>query len=288
MQGDSWWAIVKGTFSDFFEDKAMRLAAALAYYAIFSIAPLLVIALAVAGMAFDPQKAQGELNTQLKGAMGEKGADAVQSMVESANANRNGGILAATLGGLALLFGASGIFTQLKDAMDTIWKVKPKEGQGIWGIIWDRVLAFLMVAVIAILLLALLVASAMISGMADRLPIPSAWARVADWLASIAIVTLLFMVVFKYLPDAEIAWSDVWLGALVTALLFTAGKFALGIYLGRAAVASSYGAAGSLVVVLLWIYYSSLLLLLGAEFAKVYAQRRGSGLKPEKTAERTT
>jgi membrane protein len=277
--------LVKQTLKDFAEDKALRLSAALAYYSIFSLAPLLIIVISVTGAVFGDEAVQGHIATELKGIIGPSGAETVQSMVESAR--KPGENVFMSLVGLGtLLLGASGVFGQLKDALNTVWEISAKPGRGLLGFLNDRFLSFSMVLGIAFLLLISLVISAALQGLGGYLesilPLPAFVWTAIHFVSSLAVITLLFAMMFKVLPDATVAWRDVWIGAACTAILFTVGKFLLGMYLGRESTASAYGAAGSVVIVLLWIYYSSVILLLGAEFTQVYAQARGSRIAPGK------
>jgi membrane protein len=282
--------MLKQTVSDWLADKAPRLGAALAYYTVFSLAPLLVIALAIAGMFMGAQAVQGELHTQLQSMLGDDGARAVEEMVAAASKPKEG-TLATVIGVVVLLFGASGVFGQLQDSLNTIWEVEPKP-RGVWGTIKDRFFSFAMVLGTGFLLLVSLVVSAavnLIGGwMSSILPLPEAVLHVLNLVASFAVVTLLFAAIFKVLPDAVIEWKDVWVGAMATAVLFVIGKSLLGMYLGRGSVASAYGAVGSLVVVLLWVYYSAQIVFFGAEFTQVYARARGSQIKPAADAVATT
>lgn len=271
--------LLKQTFKEFGEDKAPRLGAALAYYTVFSIAPLLLIAVAIAGLVFGQEAAQNEISAQLGGLMGPATAEALESMVQAA-AKPKSGALATIIGLVTLMFGASGVFAQLNDALDTIWNVERKKKGGIANTIRERFLSMAMVCGIGFLLLVSLVFDAMISAMGksvgDRLPGGEALLQGAQLLVSFALVTVLFAAIFKFLPDIRIAWRDVWLGAILTSVLFVLGKFALGLYIGKAAASSTYGAAGSLVVLLLWVYWSAQILFLGAEFTQVYARSLGS------------
>lgn len=286
-----WPSLLKAAAKEWSEDKASRHAAALSYYALFSIAPLLIIALAVAGAVFGEEAARGRLTDELGGMLGNEGAQAVQTMIENASKPMEG-ILSAALGVAALLFGASGAFAQLQDSLDTIWEVRPKPGQGILAMVRKRFLSFGMVLVIAFLLLVSLVVSAGLSALGawldGMLPGQEFLMRAVDLAASFAVAAGLFAAIFRFLPDAKIAWGDVWTGAAVTALLFTLGRYLIGLYLGRGAVGSAFGAAGSLVVVLLWVYYSSQILLFGAEFTQVYSARFGSRVVPDDDAEAVT
>ncbi len=270
----------KETVTRWTEDKASALAAALAYYALFSLAPLVLIAVAVAGLVFGRQAAEGQLYTQIAGLVGDASAKAVQGLVASMHQQKGGGVIATIIGIATLLFGASGVFAQLQDSMNTIWKAKPPTTNGIVEFLRVRLLSFSMVLGIGFLLLVSLVLSAILAAVGDYLgsfiPGGAAVGQVLNATVSLVVVTVLFAMIFKLLPDTKVAWRDVWLGALVTSLLFTIGKFAIGFYLGKASVASSYGAAGSVVILLLWVYYSSLILYFGAEFTHVYSMRHGS------------
>jgi membrane protein len=285
----SWWGMLKMTFSDWSEDKAPRLGAALAYYTVFSLAPMLIIVLAIAGLMFDADSVRSQINHQL--GLGDKGGEGIALLIEGAE-KRDSGIVATILGIGALLFGATGVFIQLKDALNTIWEVEPKPGQGVWAFIRGRLLSFAMVLAIGFLLLVLLVVSAALQAvekyLEELLPMPGWTAQVLDVVVSFVGITVLFALMFKYLPDVKIGWRDVWLGAAVTALLFTLGKFLLGVYLGRASVASAYGAAGTILVVLLWAYYSAQILFFGAEFTQVYAKSYGTRIQPAETAQPVT
>jgi membrane protein len=275
------WTLLKEAVSEWSEDKAPRLGAALAYYTIFSVAPLLIIVIGVAGFVFGWEAAQGQIVGQLQGLLGEEGGKAIQAMIQSASEKKTTGVFATLFGLITLLFGASGVFGELQDALNTIWGVKPKPGRGIFGVIRQRFLSFGMVAVIAFLLLVSLAVSAALAAVGTFMEgvLPTEILHVTNFIVSFAVITVLFAMIYKVLPDATIAWNDVWIGAGVTALLFTIGKFAIGLYLGKSSVASAYGAAGSLVIILVWIYYSAQILFLGAEFTEVYARRYGSGFK---------
>ena len=280
------WYLLSTTFTGWSEDKAPRLGAALAYYTVFSLTPLLMIAIAVAGFFFGAEAARGQIVSQIQALVGEQGGAAIETMVQNAAAQKSSGIAATIIGLATLLFGASGVFGELQDSLNTIWGVKPRPGRGIFGMIRDRFASFTMVIGIAFLLLVSLVLTAAISAFATMLgnAVPEGWLHLLNAVVSFAIVTVLFAAMYKYVPDVAIEWRDVWIGAGVTALLFTIGKVLIGLYLGRGSVASAYGAAGSLVVLLVWVYYSAQILFFGAEFTKVYAKSYGSGLKPERDA----
>ena len=275
--------LLKDTFSDWNEDKAPRLGAALAYYTIFSLAPLLVIAIAIAGFAFGQQAAQGQIIGQMRGLVGDQGAEMIQTMIESSR-QPSAGIIATVIGVVTLLLGALGFFGQLQDALNTIWEVAPKPNRGILGIIKDRFLSLTMVLGIGFLLLVSLVISAVLAGVGSFLntlfPGAELVLQVVNTVISFIVITLLFAMIYKILPDVEIAWHDVWIGAVITTVLFLIGRFLLGLYLGRGTVGSTYGAAGSLIVVLVWVYYSAQILFFGAEFTQVYANKYGSRVTP--------
>ena len=281
-------SLFKQTASEWMEDDAPSLGAALAYYTVFSLAPLMTIAIAMAGFFFGKEAAQGQIFDELRVLLGEEGGKAVEEMVQSANAQPTAGVVATIISVIMLLFGASGVFGQLQASLNAIWGVKAKPGRGVLGLIKDRLLSFGFTLVVGFLLLVSLLLTAGMALMADwiggLMPGSEALAYILNIVLSLSMITLLFATIFKFLPDAKIAWHDVWIGAFLTALLFTIGKFALGIYLGKSGVASSYGAAGSLIVLLLWVYYSSQILFFGAEFTQVYANRFGSRVAPADNA----
>lgn len=264
---------------EFFEDEALRLSAALAYYSLFSLAPLLLIAIAIAGAVSGDEAVRGQLDDQLKSSLGPSGAFAVQDMV--ANARKPAAnVLMSAAGIVMLLVGAGGMFGQLQDALNTMWGAKRKPGRGIKDMLKDRFLSFTLVLGTGFLLLVSMLLSTALQcftgymGSIASLP-PQLWEAISA-VFSFAVVTVLFAAIFKVLPDLKIRWKDVWLGAVFTAALFVLRKTAIGWYLGREATTSSYGSAGALALVLIWIYYSSIILLFGAEFTQVLATRRGS------------
>ncbi len=264
-----YFQLFKEAWTEFKNHKAQRLGAALAYYTLFSIAPLLLIAIAIAGLVFGRSRAQSQIIGQLRTLVGEAGAKAIAGMLISA-AKPKKGALAIVIGAVTLLFGAAGVFGQLKDALNTIWNVEAKPGGGILAFIKGRFLSFAMVLGVGFLLLVSLVIDAALSALSSSL-----WQPV-QLLISFAVVTVLFAMIFRYLPDVRIEWRDVRFGAAFTSLLFVLGKFALGLYLGKRAIGSSYGAAGSLVVLLVWVYWSANILFFGAEFTQVYARSRSN------------
>lgn len=279
--------LLKDTFWEWFDDNVQRHGAALAYYTIFSLAPLLIIAIAIAGLAFGQEAAQGQIMDQIKSLLGEDGAKAVQTMIENAR-QPAAGIVATIFGIIMLLFGATGAFAQLQESLNAIWGVAPKPGRGILGVVKDRFMSFAMVVGIGFLLLVSLLLSAALAALgkffSHLLPVPEGVLHALTFLISFLVITLLFAMMYKVLPDVKIAWRDVWIGAAMTALLFTLGKFLIGLYLGKSGVASAYGAAGSLVLILLWVYYSSQILLFGAELTYAFANKYGSRIEPAENA----
>jgi membrane protein len=279
---------LKLSYQDWKEDRASRLSAALAYYTIFSLAPMLLIIIAVTGFFWSQDVVQTQVLNQIQGLVGAEGKTFVADLLSSAS-NPAKGIFATIVGIITLLFGALGVFNELHNALNTIWEVKEEETTGfvesIKKVIFGRLLSFTMILGIGFLLLVSLVISAGISAVQETIgnavPVSEILLQIVNLIISIGVITVLFAMIFKVLPDAEIAWRDVWLGAFVTALLFSLGKFLIGLYLGNSSVGSSFGAAGSLVLLLLWIYYSVQILLFGAEFTQVYANKLGSKIVPE-------
>ena len=270
--------LFKETFSEFAEDKVPRLGAALAYYTIFSIGPLLLISVAMAGLFFGQEAAQGKISVELGKVFGAQMAKSLEQMIEAA-AKPKSGTVATIVGIVTLMLGASGVFGQLKDALNTIWNVETKKARGVIAFINERFLSMAMVLGIGFLLLVTLVidtAIAATGGYVSRYIGGEAVAHVLSLVLSFAVATVLFAAIFRILPDLKIAWHDVWFGAIFTALLFVLGKWGLGLYLGKAAPGSAYGAAGSLVILLIWVYWSAQILFLGAEFTQVYARTFGS------------
>jgi len=270
------WDLVKHAAIKWSGDDCLTLGAALAYYTVFSLAPVLVIVIAVAGAVFGPEAAQGEIVGQIRGLVGDDGATAIQSLIESAGRQGAGG--RATLIGLAvLLFGSTSAFSQLQSALNTIWDVAPRAHAGIWEMIRARFLSFAAVLGTGFLLSVSLVVSAGVAAFGrvgwGWVPAIGRLLELADFLGSMLVHTLLFAMIFKLLPDAAIRWREVWLGAGVTAGLFFVGKLAIGAYLGTSEVGAAYGAAGWVILVLAWVYYSAQIVLFGAEFTRAYALR---------------
>jgi membrane protein len=282
------WRLTKDTAKDWLEDDAPTLAAALAYYALLSLAPLLIISVSVAGWFLGPEAARGQVSGQIGSIVGAQAADGIQAIVASA-AEPKRGVIGAVVGVVTLFVGASGVFGQLQTSLDRIWEVKPKADRGILVQVKERFFSFTMVLGVAFLLLVSLLLSSVLSSfgtfLGDRMPGGAVLWQVLNFAFSFAVITGLFALIFKVIPDAEVEWRDVWIGAAVTALLFTIGKQLLGLYLGKSAPGSSYGAAGSIVALVVWVYYAAQILFMGAEFTQVQARRRGGQIEPSEHAE---
>ena len=280
------WPLLRATMSDWYEDRAQRIGAALAYYTIFALAPGLVIVMALAGLMLGPG-AESQIIGQIRELIGEQGARAIEATIRSAR-NETLGATGTALALIPLVFGLWGVFGELQDGLNTIWGVTPKPGRRIRDILKERFWSFAMVVGIGFVLLVSLVLSAWLAAVGtyvgSLLPAPATGLEALNFVISFVVITGSFALIFKLLPDVKIAWRDVWLGAAVTSLFFTVGKFLIGLYLGKSAVASAYGAAGSLVIIVVWVYYSAQILLFGAEFTKVWTKRRGSGFVPDQTA----
>ncbi|HET9297688.1 MAG TPA: YihY/virulence factor BrkB family protein [Candidatus Binatia bacterium] len=289
MQRKSIWQFLKTTIDEWVEAEPFQLAAALSYYTLFSLAPLLLIAIGVAGFVFGREAAQNQIVETLQGMIGQESATTVQEMIQASNEKPKTGMISTIIGFVALLFGAGGVVGQLQTSLNKIWEVTPKPGQGIWGFIRQRFFSFAMVLSIGFLLLVSLVVTAVLSsftGMLSSLLGDATFvAHAIDIVVSFGFVTLLFALIYKYVPDVEIEWRDVWVGAALTAILFTVGKYLIGLYIGTSGVSSTFGAAGSLITILVWVYYSSLIFFLGAEFTRVYATQYGSGVAPAENAQ---
>jgi membrane protein len=279
-------SLITQTYNEWLEDKAERLGAALAYYAAFSIAPLLIIVVSVVGF-FYKGDTLGQIERQIAIVAGDNAAEAIVATVRGIKAG-GGSVKATIISIIALLIGATGVFTALQDAMNTIWEVTPKPRRFWSEILRTRFLSFALIIAISFLLLVSLVISAALAAISQYfqtlLPMAGQFWPLVDFAVSFITTTLLFAMIYKILPDVHIHWSDVWIGAAATAVLFAIGKIAIGLYLGRSAFASAYGAAGSLLVMLAWVYYSSQILFIGAEFTQVYANRYGKRLRPSRGA----
>lgn len=280
--------LLKTAAIDWVEDGAMRLSSSLAYYAIFSLAPLLVILISMAGVFFGEEAARGQLSQQIATLAGKGAGEAIQSAVQSSASHKSTGVLATVLSTALLFFGASTVFAELKDALNTICGVVVKPGRPFLTLVHDRFFSFSIVLAIGFLLLVSLVISVLLATlghyMSGRFQLPPAVWQTSDFLISFAVISGLFAMIFKLLPNVRLRWRDVWLGAVTTSLLFTLGKFAIGYYLATSSIASSFGAAGSVVIVLAWIYYSACILFFGAEITKGYARKFGSGIVPNSRA----
>lgn len=267
------------TVTEWIDDRAPSKGAALAFYTLFSFAPILILAIAVAGYFFGTEAAEGELVSQLRGLIGENGAEAAQAMLASAR-NSESGMISTIIATVLLIIGATTVFAELKFSLDELWEVKAKATGGIWGLIKTRLLSFGIVLSLGFLLMVSLIVSAGLAVLEKY--VGGFWGYSAElfsilsWLFSFTVIACLFAVIYKMLPAIPLSWHDVWIGAVATAGLFILGKCLIGIYLGNSGVASSFGAAGSVIAVIMWVYYSSLVFFLGAEFTRIYAQRFGS------------
>jgi membrane protein len=283
--------LIRKTFAEWSEDKASSLAAALAYYTTFSLAPMLVVLIAIAGLFGGAQVIHGYIMDQVNALLGPDGGAFVSSMIENAS-HVSTGIIATILGLITLLIGSLGVFGELQSDLNTIWDVKPKPVKGLVNnvqqYVLKRVLSFAMLMVILFLLLISLVVSAAFSALGNFLGntflISDLMLQILNFAIPFVLITLLFAMIYRYLPDAKVRWRDIWLGAAVTSLLFSFGKFVIGLYLGKSSVSSTFGAAGSLAILLVWVYYSSQIVFLGAEFTQVFANEYGAGIVPEEHA----
>jgi membrane protein len=275
---------IKAVVEKWSNDKAPKLAASLAFYTIFSLSPLLIIIISIAGLLFGAEAARGEIVTEIEDLIGREGAEVVQTALKN-SADTETGIMSLVISLVTLMIGSTVVFIELQDSLDMIWKVKPKPGRSmIKGLIKDRVRSFALVIGTGFLLLVSLLVSAGINAVSnflqDRIDLPFDLMQIINLIISLGIMFMLFGLIYKVLPDVHISWGDVWVGALVTAALFNVGKYLISLYLGTNTLGSTYGAAGSLVILLLWVYYSSMILFLGAEFTQVYANKYGSGIRP--------
>jgi membrane protein len=272
------WHLCYDTINEWVSDRASRKGAALAFYTVFSLAPILILSIAIAGLFFGKEAARGEIFGQVKDLLGADAASAVQAMIQSAN-RPGAGLIATVIGIVTLCIGATTALAELKDGLDQIWRAPPERTSGFWYFLRKRLLSVGLILSLGFLLLVSLVFSALVSTLARSWGPSDATGTVlqaVNFLFSFALVTLLFAMIYKILPSVRIAWKDVAIGSIITALLFSVGKALIGLYLGNSAVASSYGAAGSVILVLIWVYYSAQIFLFGAEFTKVYAHRYGS------------
>ncbi|SEK62005.1 membrane protein [Chitinophaga rupis] len=286
----TYWTILKQTFSDFIDDKVLKLSASLAYYTIFSVAPMLIVIIFFCDLFLGREAIEGTLYSQIKGLVGSEAAIQVQQMIRNASLSQD--MSWATIVGFVTLFiGATGVFAEIQDSINTIWRLKskPKKGKGLVRMIMNRLQSFSLVISMGFILLVSLVVNGIIEIFNQRLAnlFPQV-GMVVIYLVNLAItfavITALFAVIFKVLPDARIRWRDVIIGSIATAILFMLGKFAIGVYLGASKVGSTYGAAGSIVIILLWVYYSAAILYFGAEFTRVYVQHFGARIYPNEYA----
>jgi membrane protein len=276
------WSMLKRTASNWSTHRDARLGAALAYYSVFSLGPLILIAIAIAGFFFGDDAVRGDVSGQVKGLLGEEGAKGVEAMLVGASKPMEG--LVATISGVAMLIVAAvGVVVQLKDALNTVWEVEPPKESGVWQFVRSYLVSFAGVLALGFLLLVSLLFTTLLALGAKPLSpyLPEGTMLIVGSLVSFGFVTLLFAMMFKWLPDAMVAWRDVWLAAVMTAALFEIGKFLIGFYIGKQGLESTYGAAASLVVLLIWVYYSSQILLMGAEFSHVHAQSRRDRTRSE-------
>ena len=278
----NWFGLIKQTAKEFSEDKCPRLGAALAFYTALSLAPMLLVTLGIAGLAFGEEAAQGQIADQLDDMVGAENAKTVEDMMANSR-SKAGGIFSTVIGIVSLVIGATGVFIQLQDAINTVWGVEAKKNEKYLGILTElknRLLSFTMICSMAFLLLVSLAFSAFLTGVGgwidSKMPFGSWWMRLVNCVISFGMTTLMFAMIFKLLPHAKIAWRDVWVGAAVTAVLFNLGKYLIALYMGMAAVGSPFGAAGSFVVLLMWIYFSTQIMLFGAEFTQIYSNTHGS------------
>jgi membrane protein len=285
--------LLKQTFSEISSDRVLVLSASLSYFAALSLAPLVVVTLGLVGMIADREEIQEHVATQVEGLLGPQSEELFTQIAvseEASGGSERRGLLASIAGVVTLLFGATAVFVQLQDGLNVIWDVEPAPGHGLWRFVRQRLVSLAMVMSLGFLLLVSLLASTALTAattwLSDLTGAEAAIGIILQVAVSLIGSTVLLALLFHNVPDARTAWPDVWLGAGITAVLFTFGEWAIGQYLGRAGVGSAYGAAGSLVVLLVWVYYSSLIVFAGAEFTQVYATRRGSGITPEKHARR--
>jgi membrane protein len=287
MPSKTLWNVTLSAVQDWWEDNCLRLAASLAYYTALSLAPLLLLIAGVVGLVLGREQVAGQLAAQLESLMGPSGRELVNNVLMTTSPE--GGTLATIIGLVTLVIGATAVFGELQTTMNLIWEVQPARTNGMWAGIWawlkERVFSLAIVFALAFLLLVSLVISAALAGAASLLwgPAQTLLSRLLELAVSLVVLTLGFALLFKYVPDADIRWRHVWLGGLVTAVLFTVGKTAIGAYLGHASVGSAYGAAGSMVVLLVWVYYSALIVFLGAEFTQAWATQHG-GVAPQSHA----
>lgn len=282
------WEVIRASFTGFFEDKVLKLSASLAYFTVFSLRPLLIVILYLCGIFLGREAIEGTVFNHMKGFVGTEGAAQIQEIIKTASVSEKGK-LAAVIGIITLIFGATTIFAEVQDSINTIWNLKAKPKSGWLKLVKDRLLSFGVVASLGFLLLVSLGVTAVVEGLSNRLEayFPDVTVIVfyiLNVLITFSVVTALFAVIFKVLPDAKLKWKDIFSGAVITAILFMLGKFAISLYISKSEIGSTFGAAGSLVILLVWIYYSSVILYFGAEFTKAYAVKYGGAIHPNKYA----
>ncbi len=285
MRAKQLWSLIKQAVSDWSDDYAPSMGAALSYYTLFSIGPLLVIVIAVAGLFFGADAVRGALLAQISGLMGDQSAQAIQEMLAHASTPGQGG-LATVVGAIVLLLGASSVFAELQNDLDRIWHVPEKiKPSGLWGLLRTRLLSFGMIMGLAFLLMVSLVISAVIAALGKWWgPYFGAWtvlAHALDIAVSLGLITVIFALIYKTMPSIPVHWREVWIGSIVTAVLFTIGKFLIGLYIGKSNVASSFGAFGSLALLMVWVYYSAQIFLFGAEFTRVHSKAARPAEQPK-------
>lgn len=284
--------LIKQTFQEWQEDNVSRLAAALAYYTIFSLAPLLIIAITLAGLIWSRSTVQSQVLLQVQDLIGQNGADFVRSLLQNASINLDNGFFASIIGLGALIFGSIGVFRQLRNTLNSMWGIEPENESGFWKsvklVLIKNLLSFAMVMGVGFLLIVSLVVSTIVSVMGSILTniflLPTFFMGIINTIVTLLIITFVFALLFKYLPETKVAWGDVILGGFVTAVLFLIGKYVIGLYLGKSSIGVTFGAAGSLALLLIWVYYSAQIFFFGAEFTQVYANKFGSKIRASKNA----
>lgn len=284
-----YFSYFKNSVNEFLEDDCMTMAAALAYYTVFSLPSILLILVAVVGIVFGRAAVEGQIEQQISGLVGPGAAQQVQTMIQRQSQNTSGTVLGLAFGGLALLFSATTAFTQLQSALNTAWDVKPDPAGGVKNFLLKRLWSFSMLVGIGVVLLVSLAVSAILpvlGRVVSSLPFSGTLLQAVYFVFSLALIVVLLAAIYKVLPDTKIAWREVWVGAITTGILFVIGRFLIGLYIAHSGTASAFGAAGSLILIVLWIYYSSLILLLGAEFTQVWAHEQGRRIEPARGAVR--
>lgn len=282
--GSFYFAVLKESLLNFFRDNCLKLSAALAYYTVFSIGPMLLVVIAIAGYFFGRDAIEGEVFFQLRNLVGSAPAAQIQQIIQNAKLSDHT-LLASIFGVITLIIGATGVFSEIQDSINLIWQLKPKPRKGLILFLINRIISFSMVVGLGFIIIVSLVASALISALGKKLhamypELAIYFIQGFNHLLSFATITLLFAVIFKVLPDAKIKWKDVWVGSLLTSILFLIGKFLIGYYIGNSNIGSTFGAAGAIIILLLWVNYSSIILYFGAEFTQCFCQKRGRRIQP--------